>query len=169
MAFVEQTQENATREMYDPGLIRVGQWLIIPNRNVTKLGFWLHRQGDISGDVTFRIRRVSGDGIILEKVAVDAGDIPLGKTYYEVEFGTPAVINEEVRLLVEWVGGGYNKRVHFHCQNTDVEENEYLDQYTIAGGYAPVATYDAAYRYTYEEEAVGGGGGPAALVAAGII
>ena len=146
----EQIQENNTREMYDPGLTRAGQRLFILNREVTKLGFWLHRQGDISGDVTFRIRKVSDDSVILEKVAVDAGAIPTETTYYEVEFDTAIIINEEVRILAEWIGGGYNRRVHFHVQNTEVKENEYLDQYTNTT-YAPITTWDAAYRYKYYE------------------
>lgn len=146
----EQTQENGNITMGLASTQRMGQRLTIPNRQVTKLGFWLHREGAISGDVWFRIRRVSNDSIILEKVAVDAGDIPIVKTYFEVEFATPAVIDEEVYILVEWAQGGFQKMIHFYRQLTDVKPDEFMVHYGNSA-YTNHPTWDATYRYKYYE------------------
>ena len=65
-----QYDHNVTIILATPG--RAGQELTIPNRQVTKLGFWLSKLGDPTGDITFTIRKESDDGLLLSKVLGNA-------------------------------------------------------------------------------------------------
>lgn len=109
MAIEVQTDKDTITGMDATDHVRVGQKLTITNRVVSRLGFQLVHAGTaISGNITFAIRKVSTDAVILSKVYGDASTIP--DTYpavlwQEVEFDTPTNINEEVYLSVEWSGG----------------------------------------------------------------
>ena len=168
MAVEEQTQYDSSIGMFSAQVIRDGQRLTIPNRLVTNLGFWLHKSGSPSGDVTFTIRKVSDDSIINSKVWGAATGLEAGPTYEEVEFDTPVTINQEVRIACEFSGGNADNRVFLNLQNADVKANE-CRSYHYEGEWSDVGNNDDAYRYTYEEEKPAAGGGPASLIAAGII
>lgn len=146
MAIEQQTSYNA--DTIIAGWIRdwAGQRLTITNRVVSKLAFILHKEGIPTGDVTFQIRRISGDGLIMEKVWGSAAGLPAegSEAWVEVTFDTPTLINEEVSIRVSYPTSFSNYRVNLHFQSTDVKASEYL---TFDGGTAPSA--DAAYRYTY--------------------
>ena len=145
--------------------IRSGQRLTIPNRKVTKLGFWLRKRNNPTGDVAFEIRKVSNNDLIVSKVWGDASGLQDPVNYEEVTFDTPATINEEVRICIYYPFGDLTDNIRMNYQNTDVKGSEV---YTY-GGWEDWPDHDGAYRYTYEEEKPAAGGGPAALVAAGII
>ncbi len=128
-----------------------GQRLTITNRLLTKLAFVLEQEGAfISGDVSFTIRRVSDDSLIATKVLGDVGDIPTDPTWLEVTFDTPVLVNEEVRILVEWplatYGVGANLR--FHLKWPEVKPFEVYTKFED-GAWDETSPFDAAYRYTY--------------------
>lgn len=149
MAVEEQTVFNATVEMYVDAITRTGQHLVIPNRTISKLEFLLYKQAGATGDVYFRFRRVSDDGIIAEKLWGDASALNLWITWESVIFDPPITINDEVHMLVERTGRAVGNFIGYRTQNTDVKAGEYLDIYW--GGYAdgPWATHDGTYKYTY--------------------
>ena len=135
------------------GNIKAGQRLTISNREVTKLGFYIEKYGFPTGDVTFTIRKVSDDALINSKVWGDAGDLPTVVTYEEVELVDPSVINEEVRISVEFSGGTSTNRVSCSGELSDVKEDEYLTKYYTS--WEDLTDKDLAYKYTYEEPAAG--------------
>ena len=148
MAVEEQTLYNSITHLYAGSVIRHGQRLTIPNRKVTKLAFITRKLGSPTGAVTFTIRKVSDDSIILSKVWGDASALTIDYVWVEVIFDTPATINEEVRILVEFSGGSINNDVLATYQNTDVKAGEVTTAYTAS--YTDYATNDSTYRYTYE-------------------
>ena len=152
MAVEEQTQYNQILHIYGAAFIRGGQKLTIPDRRVTKLGFWLSRTATAIGEITYTIRRASDGGVICSKVALGAGDLTATPTYHEVEWDTPPAIDEEVRLCVEpdgVSGGGY---VDLSCQDGGGVKPDELTCWYIAS-WTDDSTYDTAYRYTYEAPA----------------
>lgn len=151
----EEYTEKQTDFDYDLGLYadsytRLGQRLNISNRRVTKLGFWLSKQNEPTGDVTLTIRKVSDDSLIISKVWGDAADLTTEPTYYEVEFATPTLINEEVRISVEFLGGTATHAVVVHLQLSDVKADEYLTFFKTPD-WTDNEANDTAYKYKYYE------------------
>ena len=128
----------------------------------------MRKVGSPTGNVTFEIRLVSDDSLIVDKLWGQAEDLPTEDTWEEVEFETPPTVNAEVRILVYSPGHIYGDHVSQRYQSTDVKADEY-NTYGDLGDWDNKTAQDCAYRYTYTEEAPAAGGGPAALVAAGII
>ena len=100
MAVEEQTSYNTWLGLYGASWLKAGQRLIIPNREITKLGFWLNKAGAPTGNVTFEIRRISPDEIINSKVWGDAGALSVDIIYREVTFDTPLTIDEDRKSVV---------------------------------------------------------------------
>lgn len=149
MPVEEQTQYNQVLHVYGAAFTRGGQRLTIPDRTVTKLGFWLSRTATATGEITYTIRRVSDD-VICSKVALNASDLTVTPTYHEVEWDTPVTIDEEVRLCVEPDGVSGAGYVDLSVQDGGGVKPDELSCYYIAS-WTDDAIYDAAYRYTYEE------------------
>ncbi|MBA7592072.1 hypothetical protein ES708_34246 [subsurface metagenome] len=146
----EQTQYNNVTHVYGTVLTRGGQKLTIPGRMVTKLGFWLSNTATATGEIIYTIRRVSDDGIICSKVALDAGDLTITPTYHEVEWDSPVTIDEEVRLCVEPDGVGGVGYIDLSIKTTgSVKPDELMCYYIDSWTDSP--TSDAAYRYKYYE------------------
>ncbi|MBA7687631.1 hypothetical protein ES703_96095 [subsurface metagenome] len=146
----EQTQQNGYDGLLSTYHHRLGQKLTVPNRMVTKLAFILKRSDSPTGNLYFQIYRVSDNGVILSKIWGDASLLPTTPTWIEVEFDTPAVIDEAVRMCAYFTGGGAGEVIYFYYQNTDVKADEH---YTKAFDWAwtDETGYDAAYRYKYYE------------------
>lgn len=144
----EQTEYNHTRVLYSGGTIRHGQRLTIANRRVTKLAFIIRKLGSPTGDVTFTIRKVSDDGIILSKVWGDAADLdPDNYVWEEVAFDTPVTINEEVRILCEFSGGAVPDYVVTTDYADSIKAGEVETEYIAA--YTDNDDRDSTYRYKY--------------------
>ena len=127
-----------------------GQRLFILNRQVTKLGFWINKRGLPEGDLTFLIRRVSDDSIILTKLWGDAADVPTDMTYEEVTFDSPITINEEVRILARFTGGAPLVCISVWRSDSDVKANE-SHTYGSPSSWNEEGNRDNAYRYKYYE------------------
>ncbi|MBA7591869.1 hypothetical protein ES708_34038 [subsurface metagenome] len=128
----------------------VGQRLLIPNRNILKLGFWLQKYGTPTGDLFLEIRKVSPDSLILSKLWGDAADLSTDITYEEVTFDTPAVINEEARIYARFEGGVTVHCVKIQAKSLDIKPGEFITWYKN-GDWTDYAAYDCAYRYKYYE------------------
>ncbi len=144
----EQTQHNSFMDLYTGFGRRAGQRLIISNRKVTKLGFWLLRYGSPSGDVTFGIRRVTDDSLIYSQLWGDALNLQTVATYEELEFSDPPIINEEVRIFAQYLGGENLQRVRVRMWYQDVKPGEYLS-YMYNTVWTDYTAMDCAYRYKY--------------------
>ncbi len=131
------------------GASRAGQRLTISNRTVTKLSFPLKKNNSPTGNVTFTIRQID-DSVLATKVLGDASALSATLNWEEVTFDTPVYINEEVRILAEYSGGGATNNVACYAAITDVKADEYWTNYATSS-WQPQATYDAAYIYTFTE------------------
>lgn len=149
MAEEEQTTGAAQQILYGPtDATRYGQRLTISNRSVTKLAFKAEiDQGSPTGDLTFTIRKVSNDAVLLTKVWADASTIVSG-AWMEVTFDSPATVNEEVRIQVEYAGGDISNRIAVYGTTPSVKASEYAGRY-LSAAYNDQVTWDAVYRYTY--------------------
>lgn len=130
---------------------RLGQRLTISQRIVSKLAFKTKRVGSPTGTITFTIRRVSGDSIIASKAYGSAGGVPGSPTWIEVTFDSPVLINEQVRILMEWSGplGDTDNYLEFWTTSSSVKPSEFVTRYYL--GYTGTGVWDATYRYTYTE------------------
>lgn len=146
----EQTASNYDIPTYANYYPRAGQRLTIANRKVTKIAFPLKKSASPTGDVTFTIRKVSDDSIIVSKVWGDAADLPTGTTWEEVVLDTPTLVNEEVRLLWEFNGGDSGNPVVGRFQASDVKAGEYRTTYH-SGAWEDRTDHDGTYRYKYYE------------------
>jgi len=154
MAVEEQTEYDYYHKLDHAVFRALGQRLTIPNRKVTKLGFWLMREGiGLAGDVYFEINRVSDNGLIVSKYWGVLGDaLPDVPTYEEVTFDAPVLIDEEVRIYVRVTGGTADNHLGASGQSSDVKADEVWCRYRVAGAaWEVIGGYDFAYRYTYEE------------------
>lgn len=152
MPVEEQTEHNFGWGLNSTSYTRGGQRLTISDRQVTKLGFWLKKINSPTGDVTFTIRKVSDDSLICSKVWGQAEDLTTDPVYEEIEFDSPQVINEEVRILAEFLGGNTNDQVEIRLQLGDVKADECWTRYD--GSWSD-KDYDCAYIYTYNGAPVG--------------
>lgn len=148
MAVEQQTSYNSYLFIRQPERSKAGQRLTIPNRKVTKLGFWLKKSLNPTGNITFAIRRVSDDSVIVSKVLGDASILTTSPVYYEVTFDSPVTINEEVRILCEWPYSQTDNYPQIAYQNSNVKADEYTS-YSTDGGWTNQTGWDTAYKYTY--------------------
>ena len=136
-------------ELRSGGGIRAGQRLTITNRTVTKLSFYICKSGSATGNVTFTIRKVSNDSVIVSKLWGNASALPTDMTWEEVTFDTPTFINEEVRISTEFSGGSSGNGVMFSATASDVKAGEVYTTYSASWGDASWG--DATYIYTFTE------------------
>ncbi|MBA7465055.1 hypothetical protein ES707_00216 [subsurface metagenome] len=171
MATEEQTlYESSLINLQSEAVVRGGQRLTVPNLKITKLGFWLQKSSLPTGTLTLRIRKID-DAIILTKDWGDAEDVPTEITYLEVEFDTPAVIDEEVRVLAEFSGGDPTNHIKMYGTEPSVKPDEHFTYYSTSWSF--LEGFDMAYIYTYGDEEVGlenkSANMASELVAAGLI
>ncbi|MBA7591482.1 hypothetical protein ES708_33640 [subsurface metagenome] len=146
----QQTEHDAVNSMYAGSNTKIGQRLIIPNRKVTKLGFWIYKSGTPTGDVTYEIRLVTGDSLISSKFVSLIQDLPEIETYTEIEFDDPQTIDGEARIVVCFEAGSPGNALLVAKQNSDVKADEHWCRYKDAA-WTPNEANDTAYRYKYYE------------------
>jgi len=148
MAVEEQTTNNTDMLLATTWRKRIGQKLTISDRTVTKLAFLLKKVGAVTGDLTYTIRKVSDDSIIVSKVWGDASALQTSLTWEEATFDAPTYVNEAVYIAAEFGELDGDKHIVFRYQNTNVKADELMAYYP-SDSWTENATWDAAYRYTY--------------------
>ncbi len=129
-----------------------GQRLTISDRLVTKLSFRLHKKGAPTGDVYFRIRKVSDNSVLSEQLWGQAEDLPAegAPDWVEATFDTPVNVNEEVRILAEAsTGASSTNSIKMRYEPSDVKASEYLTYGVPPGSWVNATAVDGAYKYTY--------------------
>ena len=127
---------------------RVGQQLTISSRYVTSLSFSLMKVGSPTGDVTFTFRSVSTGTVLASKVWGDAADLG-ALAWVKAELDPPVLINEEVRVLVEYSGSDTSNYVVANYRNAEVKADENWVHWDSVN-WQQNANHDCAYRYEYE-------------------
>jgi len=138
--------------LYAGHIHQVGQRLTISGK-VSKLAFAIGKYGSPTGDVTFSVRYLD-NSIILSKVWGDVSNLSGSLEWKEVTFDAPAVIDNEVMILVEYSGGSSTNRVKTGASSTDVKAGEAGYYYSIEfSGWLSAGSYwDIGYRLTFQIE-----------------
>lgn len=151
MATEEQTASNSQTGLYGaPGINRFGQKLTISSRIVSKLSFYMAKEGNPTGTLYFRIRKVSDDSLVASK-GMDIStlqDYSLGFVWIELTFDTSVFVNEAVRICAEYTGGDAPNSGAIRFQTTDVKASEFYSQY-VSSWDDSNTDRDCAYIYTY--------------------
>jgi len=147
----EQTQYDKPLAFTSQQAYRGGQRLTISNRYVSKLGFWLRKYNSPPGSYYFAIRKVSDDSIIIREAVGLADDLPTTVTYIEHTFATPVLVNEEVRILVEYTTPSTTNVISSWYQYSDVKASEYRTYCNANLVYVDFSAvgHDHAYIYTH--------------------
>ncbi len=102
----------------------------------TEMHAALKRTGSPTGEITFRIRAVSDDSILAEKVSYqDAGDIATAGEVVEVVFGADDVTTEfspltDCYAMVEFAGGDGSNYLELMCTDEAGQAQAYAGSYT---------------------------------------
>lgn len=135
------------------GAHRAGQRLTISNRTVTKLRFYLAKNGSPNGNVTFKIFKVSDGSLIVAKVWGNANTLPVEPAWKEVTLDVPIFINEEVRIIQEYNATPLPNGVKAYATITDVKAGENWCDWNASTYWSDYGTdptnYDGPYIYTY--------------------
>ena len=89
------------------GITRSGQRITIANRTICRLSFYMMKTGTPTGTLYSRIRNSATDAI-LQTSADTVNVAALGAAYAWYNFSFNLLVNLDVRLLVEIVGGTSN-------------------------------------------------------------
>lgn len=142
-----QDAESGIYYVYSGGITRLGQVRVLENLSVKELSFYLMKESTPSGDITFTVRKVSDDSLIVSKVWGDASLLSdISPAWCEVEFDNCPLINENVRILVEY-SGAYT--IYVYYKPTDVKSGEWLCAYD--GSWTDYTTNDTTYRILLED------------------
>lgn len=132
-----------------------GQVVTIPNRTVNKLSFYLKKTGSPSGNVTFKIVKVSDISLLNSKVLGDASTLSGVGSWQEVTFDTPVAINTEVYIYPEFTNGDGSNYVSVAYNNSNAKDSEYAFQINTVGNPITIwPDYDCAYSYKYTGDGI---------------
>lgn len=138
-----QTQGTGVYNLYSSGYTRVAQRKTV-NDEVSALEFELYKVGSPSGNVYFRVRKISDDSVLAEKNWGDAANLQTSATWEKATFDSPVTINQEVRLCVEYSGGDSSNYVRARARLADVKSGEYLSEYS--GSWTDQTSLDLKYK-----------------------
>jgi len=127
--------------MYDAVQHRVGQRITISGKYVRQVRQKLKKAGSPTGTIYCRIRKVSDDSILAESPTyLDASSLTGSFVWYSFDF-PDVYVNEEVRVLIEYSGGGPFGTDVRHCSHNVNVASGVLT--IMNGSYVDYATYDS--------------------------
>lgn len=126
---------------------RAGQRLTISNKKVSWLAFQLWKVGNPTTNIVFGIRKVSDDSVIVEETFGPATLISTAAIWYGKEF-TPVLINEEVRIYIEFAGGNSSNGIYVSTHyGSSVVSGEQATLCNTIEGWTDYASDDLVYKY----------------------
>ncbi|MBU1067563.1 hypothetical protein KKE60_07225 [Patescibacteria group bacterium] len=126
----------------------IGQKLTIVNRKITKLGFWVHKQGAPGGNYYYVILDGATHAEVYSQVAGVKNDLATTPAFVEIELTTPQQLNGAYYIGVKSEGGDSADKIATNVNNADVKANEFVQWFTTS--WADRTDLDTAYVYTYE-------------------
>jgi hypothetical protein len=132
--------------------VRLGQRLVIPDREVLSIGYHVRRVGSPTGDVSLAIYDTETDEVIFSQVWGDASNLPESGAsgYCEVVLDPPIRINREVRLCVEYYGGNATDYcVAAYYTGDKITGESYTNYYHYGGWHDIGEAEEGSYCYTY--------------------
>ena len=130
---------------------KLGQRLTI-HGTVTRIGYRVCRVGTPTGNVTFSIYDAETDDVIFTKVWGDASELPTTNSsgYQYVEVNPPLVLNQEVRLCVEYCAGNSLNYCMAGYYSGDRITGEYYTNCLLNGNWHDIEeAEEGSYHYTY--------------------
>lgn len=98
---------------------RLGQKIVVPNKTICQADFYLKKFGNPTGTLYCRIRKVSDDSIVeTSSTTLDVSTLTDSLAWYSFAFNS--LVNEEVRIHVEFTGGDSSNYVDVGYQHSDV-------------------------------------------------
>jgi len=151
---VTQLESDSSLPIYNGLRYYAGQRLTISDKTVTKLAFKLKKVGSPTGEVKFSIYTVDEDDpleggeLLAQKIWGDAYNLSETNNWEEVTFDTPVYIDQEVRIVCEFLNGSASKYVALAYEDSSVVAAEHLTWIYLTS-WTDETTYDAAYKYSY--------------------
>jgi hypothetical protein len=140
---------------------RLGQRLVADDWQVVSLGFRVCRVGNPQGNITFSIRDSATDEIIVSKVWGDASALADQgcSGYTEVTFGSPVMVDGDVRFCIEFYGGNTTDYCQVGYFSGDRITGQYYTNYAnystdVEGWHDIGEAEEAAYCCVYQAEDV---------------
>ena len=128
-----------------------GQRLTINNRLVSKLSFYLARDGFPAGEVWYRIRRTSDGAYLFNQKLMNSVGIEIIPQWYDMDISPPLLINEEVEIEAMATFNGAGNLINIWMSTVDVKPGEFSYFRSAAGVYIDHPTWDFMYKYTYQQ------------------
>lgn len=156
----ELTEEQADYDSYIKLDVNhgAGQRLTITKRTVTKLAFRLKKTGSPTGtNVTFRIRRATGDTAILAWKTFPIASIGTVPAWCEVTLDPPLAVNEEVWIYCEHTDGTDSHYISVSYNSVAIKPEEWFMKVDPEDGPVDFTDLDCAYRYKYTSGGTSGG------------
>lgn len=145
--YIDQQQNDASHGMYYYS--RVGEKVIVEDKRITICSFLLFRQGNPTGTLYSRIRKLNDDIIETSTDTLDVSTILTSTTWYNFTFDS--YIDEEVRFTVECVGNmDSDNTIWVRGYLDDVLENIDFTRYHLS--WEDLPQYECAIRI-WEETA----------------
>lgn len=137
-------------------ITRLGQKVMINNRNITRAGFYVQESGSPNQDINVTIRKVSDNSIIQTKVLGNRTTLTSLGTITFVNFTSTSNINEEVYIMLEWynqtpAGSGYRILTQNSGGTCDQLANQESWQYGSTGYSLQNGGCDVPHNFTYTD------------------
>jgi len=136
----------ADRALYAGSYTRAGQRInAFPVSTITSVEFVLWKSGAPTGTATVNVRKVSDDSIIGTLGTIDVSTLATGPTWYAFNNPVSITASQDIRILVEYSGGGSANCIYIDYSNTDI-----LGQRTYySGGTYTDTTLDESIKIYY--------------------
>ena len=128
----------ASTKLYTGSNSRSGQKITIPSKTICKVRFAMSKSGSPTGTAYAKIRKVSNDSIIeTSATTLNVSTLPTYPTFSWEEFPFNSVINEDVRLLIEYSGGDSTDYILVAFTNPTIDgmATYYVASYTDNSSY----------------------------------
>lgn len=145
----EQASTTSNLSVSNGWWVMAGQRLVIPNRKVTNIGFLMYKVGAPTG-TAYYVLKSTYDGSQIARIAFDPSTLAGTAAWAERALSAATVINDEVRLYVEYAGAGTANYVAVKCSTANPKSGEVAEQTAATmSGWLTLPTTDACYRYKY--------------------
>jgi len=102
---------------------------VMPAGLIEQVSFYLQKYGNPTGTAYARARRVSDDGLVGTFGSIDVSTLTTSWVYYDFTDGVTIPSNQDVRILIEYDGGGSNDRIELRRDDNGGVANSQFTKY----------------------------------------
>ncbi|MBA7676594.1 hypothetical protein ES703_84838 [subsurface metagenome] len=127
---IENTSQNAFWGLASDANLRAGQKITLTGETLQQVSFWVDKVGYPTGTAYARIRKVSDDSIIeTSSTTLDVSTLTTSPTWKDFLF--TCAPNEEVRISLEFSGGGGSDYIRIYGLYYEDVISGYFTRYTV--------------------------------------